>query len=51
MSQNKTTKKSAGVPAPRVYQNDSLRLLGEALKRRDLKGSATHYMTTLGLTL
>ena len=36
MSHNKTTKKSAGAPAPRVYQYDSLRLLDEALSLRSL---------------
>ena len=36
MSSNKTTVKSAGAPAPRVYQYDSLRLLDEALILRSL---------------
>ncbi|MFA5263484.1 MAG: hypothetical protein WC378_06630 [Opitutaceae bacterium] len=36
MSQNKTTRKSAGAPAPRAYHYDSLRLLDEALKLRSL---------------
>jgi site-specific recombinase XerD len=36
MSSNKTTRKSAGAPAPRVFQYDSLRLLDEALTLRSL---------------
>jgi len=36
MSKNKTTKKSAGAQAPRVYLHDSLRLLDEALTLRSL---------------
>ena len=36
MSSNKTTRQSAGAPAPRVFQYDSLRLLDEALTLRSL---------------
>jgi len=36
MSKHKTTKKSAGAKAPRVYLHDSLRLLDEALTLRSL---------------
>jgi integrase/recombinase XerD len=39
MSHNKTTRKSAGAPAPRVYQYDSLRRLDEALTLRSLAAS------------
>jgi len=39
MSKNKTTRQSAGAPAPRVFSYDSLRLLDEALSLRSLARS------------